>query len=113
MVNTAVAFTARSIALAFARFVPEPVAELVLSGGGAKNPALFVAIEQAIAGVEASREFSGRRVVAFDDLFFDGEAKEAVAFAFLGWLHLRGRAGNVPTATGARGSRILGAYTPA
>jgi len=112
-VATAVDFTARSIALAFARFVPEPVAELVLSGGGAKNPSLFRAIEQAMAGVEASRQFSGRRVVTFDDLYFDGEAKEAVAFAFLGWLHLRGRAGNVPTATGATGSRILGSYTPA
>ena len=112
-VATAVALTARSIALAFARFVPEPVAELVLSGGGAKNPALFGAIEQAMAGVEAGPQFSGRRVVTFDDLYFDGEAKEAVAFAFLGWLHLRRRAGNVPTATGALGPRILGSYTPA
>ena len=113
IVATAVAFTARSIALAFARFVPEPVAELVLSGGGAKNPALVRAIEAAMATVEASPEFTGRRVVTFSDLYFDGEAKEAVAFAFLGWLHLRGRAGNVPTATGAPGPRILGSFTPA
>ena len=49
----------------------------------------------------------------FDEAFFDGEAKEAVAFAFLGYLHLRGRPGNVPSATGARGPRVLGAYTPA
>ena len=40
------------------------------------------------------------------------EAKEAVAFAYLGYLHLTGRAGNVPTATGARGHRILGKRTP-
>jgi anhydro-N-acetylmuramic acid kinase len=49
----------------------------------------------------------------FDDLFFDGDAKEAVAFAFLGWLHLRGLPGNVPSCTGAPGPRVLGTYTPA
>jgi anhydro-N-acetylmuramic acid kinase len=113
VVATAVSLTARSIALAFARFVPEPVAEVVLSGGGAKNPALFDAIERELARVAASGTFQARRVVTFGDLYFDGEAKEAVAFAFLGWLHLMGRPGNVPTATGARGPRILGTFTPA
>jgi anhydro-N-acetylmuramic acid kinase len=48
----------------------------------------------------------------FDELFFDSEAKEAVAFAFLGYLHLDGRSGNVPGATGARGPRTLGSATP-
>jgi anhydro-N-acetylmuramic acid kinase len=52
-------------------------------------------------------------VQLFDRVFFDGDAKEAVAFAFLGWLHLQRRAGNVPSATGAKGPRILGAYHPA
>ena len=52
-------------------------------------------------------------MVRFDDLFFDGEAKEAVAFALLGYLHLTGRSGNVPNATGARGARTLGLFTPA
>jgi anhydro-N-acetylmuramic acid kinase len=113
IVATAVSLTARSIALAFERFVPEPVAELVLSGGGARNPALFDAIERELSAVTASGAFQARRVVTFDDLYFDSEAKEAVAFAFLGWLHLQGRAGNVYTATGAKGPRILGTFTPA
>jgi anhydro-N-acetylmuramic acid kinase len=46
-------------------------------------------------------------------VYFDGEAKEAVAFALLGYLHVTRRPGNVPTATGARGRRILGQLTPA
>ncbi len=100
---TAVALTARSIGLAFERFIPEPVSELVISGGGAKNPTLAAAITRAVAPI---------RVQRFDDLFFDGEAKEAVAFALMGYLHLRGRAGNVPSATGARGPRVLGSLTP-
>ena len=108
IVATAVALTARSIADAYGRFLPEPVTEVLLSGGGARNPALVDAIAAALA--PARPEIAVRR---FDDVFFDGEAKEAVAFAFLGWLHLRGLPGNVPTATGARGTRTLGKLTPA
>jgi len=104
IVATAVQLTARSIADAYTRFLPEPVKDVVVSGGGAKNPALVEAIAQLLPG---------RAVVRFDDLFFDGEAKEAVAFALLGYLHLEGRPGNVPGATGASGGRILGKLTPA
>jgi anhydro-N-acetylmuramic acid kinase len=113
IVATAVLLTARSIAHAFARFVPEPVAELLLSGGGAKNPALVDAIERELARVPAAAGFAARRIALFADVVYDGEAKEAVAFALLGWLHLERKAGNVPSATGARGPRILGTYTPA
>ena len=104
IIASAVALTARSIGMAFQRFIPEPVEEIVISGGGAKNPTLVAAIAQSVAPIQ---------VRLFDDVFFDGEAKEAVAFALLGYLHLRGRAGNVPSATGARGPRILGSLTPA
>jgi len=104
IVATAVLLTARSIADAYARFIAEPVSEVFLSGGGAKNPALVKAITDEVAP---------RAVLDFDETFFDGEAKEAVAFALLGYLHLAGKPGNVPTATGARGPRILGKRTPA
>ena len=103
IVCTAAWFTARSIALAFERFVPQPVDDVLLSGGGARNPVLREAIAMAL---------SPRHVRPFDRVFFDGDAKEAVAFAFLGWLHLQRRAGNVPRATGARGPRVLGALFP-
>jgi len=103
-VATAVLLTARSIALALRRFVREPVADLVLSGGGARNPALVDAIAAQVAPLAVRR---------FDELFFSGDAKEAVAFALLGWLHLARRAGNVVSVTGARGERVLGTLTPA
>ena len=76
----------------------------MISGGGAKNPAL---VERLAAKVQP------RPVVLFDQVFFDGEAKEAVAFAFLGHQTVLGRPGNLPAATGARGPRILGHITPA
>ncbi len=104
IIATAVALTAESIADAFRRFIPEPVTEVVLSGGGARNPALVEAIAARMASV---------RVARFDDLFFDGEAKEAVAFALMGYLFVEGRSSNVPGATGARGRRLLGKWSPA
>ncbi len=113
VVASAVLLTARSIALAFRRFVNEPVADLLLSGGGARNPALFNAIEREVGAVKPAAGFARIGIRRFDDICFDGDAKEAVAFALLGWLHLKGRAGNVRSATGARGARVLGNYTPA
>jgi anhydro-N-acetylmuramic acid kinase len=112
IIATATSFTARSIADQYARFLPEPIREVVASGGGAKNPALLDAMAGALQQVAGSRAEGAIRVTRFDDVFFDGEAKEAVAFALLGYLHLTGRSGNVPRATGARGPRILGHYTP-
>jgi len=110
VVATAVAFTAHSIADQMARFVTAPVADLVVAGGGADNPSLRAAIA---AALRARLGASAPEVRRFSDVFFDGNAKEAVAFALLGWLHLQGRAGNVPSATGARAPRVLGTLTPA
>jgi anhydro-N-acetylmuramic acid kinase len=104
IVATVTALTARSIADAYRRFLPEPIEEVLLSGGGAKNPALTQMIEQSLDGVVVRQ---------FDDLYFDGEAKEAVAFALLAKLHLEGTPGNIVAVTGARGRRVLGKLTPA
>jgi anhydro-N-acetylmuramic acid kinase len=103
IVATAVQLTAESVGDAYRRFIPEPVREVLVSGGGAKNPALFAAIQKAAAPV---------KVRHFDEVYFDGEAKEAVAFALLGYLHVTNRPANVPSATGARGPRVLGKRTP-
>lgn len=102
IVATATALTARTMAIGYDRFVRDDVQDLVLSGGGARNPTL----------VRMIRERLPLRVVrTFDELFFDGEAKEAVAFAYIALQHLRGLPGNVPSATGAVGPRILGSRT--
>ena len=104
-VATAAALTVESVARAIEQWAPAtPGTDLVISGGGARNPGL---VEMLAARVQP------RPVARFDDLFFDGDAKEAVAFAFLGHRTLTGRAGNLPGATGARGPRVLGHITPA
>ena len=103
VVATATALTARSVADAYRRFLPEPIEEVLLSGGGARNPALTQMIEQLVRGVAVRK---------FDDLYFDGEAKEAVAFALLAKLFIDGHAGNIVAVTGAKGARVLGKLTP-
>lgn len=104
VVATATALTAASVADAYRRFIPEPIEEVLVSGGGAKNPVLVRMLSELVSPLP---------VVPFDARYFDGEAKEAVAFALLAHLHLEGIPGNVPTATGARGPRVLGMLTPA
>ena len=103
IVATATALTARSIAHAYRRFLPEPVEEVLVSGGGAKNPALVAMLRAAL---------EDWTIVDFAERYFDGEAKEAVAFALLAHLHMEGKPGNVPSATGAKGTRVLGKFTP-
>lgn len=112
VVATATAYTAATIADQYTRWLSVVPHDVVVSGGGARNPFLLDCLTGAFAW---HGERYGRRVPTvqhFDDLFFDAEAKEAVAFALLGYLHLIGRPGNVPSATGARAPRVLGALTP-
>lgn len=102
IVATATALTARTLGLGYDRFVRADLHDVVLSGGGARNPTLVRMIREALPL---------RTVRTFDELYFDGEAKEAVAFAYIALQHLRGLPGNVPAATGAAGPRILGTRT--
>lgn len=105
-VATAVALAAHSLADAITRWVPGRP-EVVLAGGGRRHPGIVAALRDRLPGGATGR------VTLFDDLFFDGDAKEAVAFALLAYLTLHGQPGNVPAATGAAGSRVLGRVTPA
>ncbi|MEK7316829.1 MAG: anhydro-N-acetylmuramic acid kinase [Candidatus Eisenbacteria bacterium] len=97
------AAVAKGIALSSADGAKIPD-EIIVSGGGAKNRTLLQALEAAVLGT---------RVVASDKHGVPGDAKEAMAFAFLAHETLRGRPGNVPSATGARREVVLGSITPA
>ena len=103
-VATAVELTARSIAEACARWVAG-TPDVVVSGGGAHHPPLM----ERLGALLGQRGSALRR---FDELFFDGDAKEAVAFALLGYLAVHGQPGNLSAATGAAGPRVLGQITP-
>jgi len=101
---TLTALTARSIGDAYRQWVlPRGVDEVFLMGGGARNPVLFQAIVE---------ELSPLPVRPGDSLGMSADAREAAAFALLSWAHLHGIPANVPEATGSRGPRILGSWTP-
>ena len=91
---TAVELSARSIADAIVRWTP--AAEVVVSGGGAHHPGLMRSLQR---NLDAGR---GAPVALrrFDELFFAGDAKEAVAFALLGYLAIHGQPGNVEPGAG-------------
>lgn len=104
LVATLTELTARSIAGAYERWVlPRGVVEAVVTGGGALNPTLVRRLEELLAPLPV-RDGAVLGV--------DSGAKEALAFAVLAWAHAHGIPANVPTATGARGARVLGSYTP-
>ena len=101
---TATAFTARSIAAAYRRFLPARIDELIVTGGGAKNPTLMRMLGEALPGV---------RVRTIDEFGIPESAKEAVSFAMLAAACVDRVPANLPRVTGARCPAILGSVTPA
>jgi len=104
VVATATALTAQSIADAIRRFVfPKRggYRELIVSGGGAKNPTLTAMLQRELSSLEISVRFS-------DEFGIPAEAKEAVAFALLAYETWHCRPSNIPSATGAKRPAILG-----
>lgn len=77
--------------------------EIYLCGGGAHNHALCMRLQQLLGS---------RTVMLTDNLGIDADWVEAAAFAWLARQTLLGQPGNLPTATGARGLRIVGAIYP-
>jgi anhydro-N-acetylmuramic acid kinase len=105
LIATMTAFTARTIVDAYERWIlPCGLDEVFVTGGGARNPVLCRMLADGLAPIPV------RTGEALGGL--DPDAKEAVAFAALAWAHAVGAAGNIPTATGAAGPRILGSSTP-
>ncbi|WP_155059307.1 anhydro-N-acetylmuramic acid kinase [Streptomyces blattellae] len=76
---------------------------LYASGGGVRNPTLMRAITDRLPGLA---------VRTTDVLGVPSDAKEAIAFALLGWSTLHGLPGSVAACTGASHERVLGQITP-
>ena len=99
---TLLELTARSIADAVSRHCLG-AQRIIVCGGGAKNTALMRRLAQlsAPAGLETS-----------DRHGIDPQLVEATAFAWLAQRTLENLPGNLPSVTGARGPRVLGAVYP-
>ena len=112
VIATATALTARTIADAYVRFcrprfkrlAPSAKVELIAAGGGVRNATLMRMLSEQLKSAEV-------RVRSIEETGLDASAKEAAAFALLGWLTWHRLPGNLPSATGARRAAVLGKVT--
>ncbi|MEH1029009.1 anhydro-N-acetylmuramic acid kinase [Micromonospora profundi] len=81
------------------------VVEVIAGGGGVRNPALLGRLAALGAGRWTLR--------GIDEWGVPAQAKEAYAFALLGWLSWHGLPGAIPSVTGATRGAVLGSWTPA
>jgi anhydro-N-acetylmuramic acid kinase len=100
---TLTALTAASLADQYRRFAPAPITEVIIGGGGTRNPTLMAMIRQFLAPA---------RVITSDEAGVDSRYKEAIAFAVLGYESWHQRAGVGVGQTGARRPTVLGDITP-
>lgn len=94
--------TVRTVGAAIVAYAPA-TARTVVSGGGAHNRAILAGLRAALPGAVETSAAHG----------IDPDAKEAIAFALLGYETLRERPAGLPHVTGARGARVLGSIAPA
>src|SRR5437764_13414039 len=104
MIATATALTAESIALGVRNFVlPEMrVDEVFVSGGGTHNITLMKMLRKARDPIPVKET---------SEVGLDVDAKEAIAFAVMAHETAHARPSNVPFATGAKRSVVLGKLT--
>lgn len=104
LIATVTAFTAKSIAENYRRFVFEkcPIEEVILGGGGSYNNTLVEMLKKYLPEC---------KVMIQEEIGYSSDAKEAVAFAVLANETLNGSCGNVLGATGAKERVVLGNIT--
>ena len=116
-------FTAESVVDALCRFVlpKHKISQLIVSGGGARNPLLMAQLKVLLQTLSSSpalarrsspntRPFSDHaiEVMLSTDFGVPTEAKEAFAFALMAYETFHHRPSNLPSASGAHRPAILG-----
>jgi anhydro-N-acetylmuramic acid kinase len=101
LMATLTEFVARTIAMGFrlCSQLGSPVAEIIAAGGGVKNPILLERIAAAVQPTPVRQS---------DDFGVPADAREAMAFAVLADMTLRGQSAILPPVTGASSPKLLG-----
>jgi anhydro-N-acetylmuramic acid kinase len=101
LIRAATIFTALSVVDALHRFVlpKTKIRQLIVSGGGARNPLILAQLTAALDSIE---------LIPSSRLGVPEDAKEAFAFALLAYETFHRRPSNLPSATGANAPAILG-----
>jgi anhydro-N-acetylmuramic acid kinase len=101
LIHTATILTALSVVDALNRFVfpRTKISQLIVSGGGARNPLLMCQLEAALSPIH---------VLTSEKFGVPEQSKEAFAFALLAYETFHHRPSSLPSATGATRPAILG-----
>lgn len=100
---TLLELSAATVADALLAHLPD-VERVLVCGGGVRNPQLLRRLQARLPGVG---------IGSSADYGLDPDYMEAMGFAWLAQQTLAGLPGNLPSVSGARGPRILGAIHPA
>ena len=100
---TLTAFTVHSIADQYRRFLPGRPDEVVVGGGGSRNPVLMRLLQQLLdpAQIRLHEEFG-----------LPSLGREAIYFALMGHEALFGRPNTIPSCTGATHPVVMGKVVP-
>ncbi len=99
LMATVTAFTAATIAYSIEHFFPVKPEELIIGGGGSMNATLLKDIAAALPAC---------KVMTNEELGYDSNAKEAVAFAVLANEAIFAGCNNMPSVTGAAKGVVMG-----
>jgi len=98
VVNTITHFTAFSIAENIRRFA-KPESKIIVSGGGVMNRYLMELLQ---------KKLPNSLIGLSDEYGIPYNAKESISFAYLAYLTLNGKFGNIKSVTGAVKDSVLG-----
>ena len=104
-IATITAFTAKAISDSYRKLIQSccKIDEVIVSGGGVSNPVLFQYLKDYLVDISIRK---------IDDFGIPSGAKEALAFAIIANETVSGNPCNVPSATGAKESVVLGKIIP-
>jgi len=100
---TLTAFTAHSIADQYRRFLPGRPDQVVVGGGGSRNPVLMRLLSELLDPAQLRLH---------EDFGLPSLGREAVYFALMGYEAVHGRPNTVPTCTGASHPVVMGKLVP-
>lgn len=103
IIATLTALTASNIADAYQRFASAKIDEVILGGGGRRNPVMVRMLRQLLHPA---------RILTHEDIGMDSDFKEALVFAVLAHETWHGRKATLPALTGAKRASLLGQITP-
>lgn len=105
LIHTLTRFAAFSIAESYRQFIlpQQSIDEVIIGGGGAYNLALISYLQA---------ELPAMSILTNEAIGISSDAKEAMAFALLGYQAQLRQGGNVPRATGAKESVVIGQICP-